>query len=255
MNLAMLLDIPASIAPDSPALIDGGQETLASLREAAGRVVGRSQRVRRSSLAGPGASAGRRPGQSPPLTGAAPAALARVEALIAFAESRGHTLLELAISWLLAHPPIASALAAATVILLGRHAEAPWIWRLPFLAGGGLGAAAWVFRRQLTPSGQQPDPRAAPPGELPLRPAFTGAPPAVGRGTVPLAARPEQFLIAVAGGGLVGGRVGWGAGDATAGRTSEAAAHLAAATLGAVLKYREDIDRVRRTGLAAVIGG
>ncbi|HEU5110009.1 MAG TPA: MoxR family ATPase, partial [Micromonosporaceae bacterium] len=30
---------------------------------------------------------------------------------------------------------------------------------------------------------------------------------------------------------------------------------LAAATLGAVLKYREDIDRVRRTGLAALIGG
>lgn len=39
MNLAMLLDIPASITPDSPALIDGGQETLAGLREAAGRVV------------------------------------------------------------------------------------------------------------------------------------------------------------------------------------------------------------------------
>jgi MoxR-like ATPase len=30
---------------------------------------------------------------------------------------------------------------------------------------------------------------------------------------------------------------------------------VAAATLGAVLKYREDIDRVRRTGLAALIGG
>ena len=40
--------------------------------------------------------------------------LARVEALIAFAESRGHTLLELAISWLLAHPQVASVIAGAT---------------------------------------------------------------------------------------------------------------------------------------------
>jgi aryl-alcohol dehydrogenase-like predicted oxidoreductase len=37
-----------------------------------------------------------------------------VEALIAFAQSRRHTLLELAISWLLAHPQVASVIAGAT---------------------------------------------------------------------------------------------------------------------------------------------
>ena len=37
-----------------------------------------------------------------------------VEALIAFAEARHHTLLELAISWLLAHPQVASVIAGAT---------------------------------------------------------------------------------------------------------------------------------------------
>jgi len=37
-----------------------------------------------------------------------------VEALIAFAEARRHTLLELAISWLLSHPPVASVIAGAT---------------------------------------------------------------------------------------------------------------------------------------------
>lgn len=40
--------------------------------------------------------------------------LDRVEALIGFAESRGHRLLELAISWLLAHPLVASVIAGAT---------------------------------------------------------------------------------------------------------------------------------------------
>jgi aryl-alcohol dehydrogenase-like predicted oxidoreductase len=38
----------------------------------------------------------------------------QVEALRAFAESRGHTLLELAFSWLLAHEPVASVIAGAT---------------------------------------------------------------------------------------------------------------------------------------------
>jgi aryl-alcohol dehydrogenase-like predicted oxidoreductase len=37
-----------------------------------------------------------------------------VEALLGFAESRGHTLLELAISWLLSHPQVASVIAGAT---------------------------------------------------------------------------------------------------------------------------------------------
>jgi aryl-alcohol dehydrogenase-like predicted oxidoreductase len=40
--------------------------------------------------------------------------LDRIEALIAFAESRGHTILELAFSWLLAHRPVASVIAGAT---------------------------------------------------------------------------------------------------------------------------------------------
>lgn len=37
-----------------------------------------------------------------------------VEKLIAFAEERGHTLLELAVSWLLSHRPVASVIAGAT---------------------------------------------------------------------------------------------------------------------------------------------
>lgn len=40
--------------------------------------------------------------------------LDRVEALIAYAESRGHTILELAISWLLAHGVVASVIAGAS---------------------------------------------------------------------------------------------------------------------------------------------
>jgi aryl-alcohol dehydrogenase-like predicted oxidoreductase len=40
--------------------------------------------------------------------------LNKVEALIAFAESRGHTVLELAFSWLLAHEVVASVIAGAS---------------------------------------------------------------------------------------------------------------------------------------------
>jgi aryl-alcohol dehydrogenase-like predicted oxidoreductase len=43
-----------------------------------------------------------------------PASLDQVEALIAFAEARNHTLLELAISWLLSRPQVASVIAGAT---------------------------------------------------------------------------------------------------------------------------------------------
>ena len=43
-----------------------------------------------------------------------PIDLDRIEALIAFAEARGHTILELAFSWLLAHRPVASVIAGAT---------------------------------------------------------------------------------------------------------------------------------------------
>lgn len=42
------------------------------------------------------------------------ASLVKVEALMAFAEARGHTLLELAISWLLAHKQVSSVLSGAT---------------------------------------------------------------------------------------------------------------------------------------------
>ncbi len=42
------------------------------------------------------------------------AALERVEALRAFAQSRNHTLLDLAFSWLLSHSVIASVIAGAT---------------------------------------------------------------------------------------------------------------------------------------------
>jgi len=40
--------------------------------------------------------------------------LNKVEALIGYAESRGHTILELAISWLLAHRVVASVIAGAS---------------------------------------------------------------------------------------------------------------------------------------------
>ncbi|MGB8803832.1 MAG: aldo/keto reductase, partial [Chthoniobacterales bacterium] len=40
--------------------------------------------------------------------------LASVESLIEFAESKGHTILELAFSWLLSHKPVASVIAGAS---------------------------------------------------------------------------------------------------------------------------------------------
>jgi aryl-alcohol dehydrogenase-like predicted oxidoreductase len=56
--------------------------------------------------------------------------LDRIEILIEYAESHGHTLLELAFSWLLAHPPVASVIAGASSGSQVRaNAEAP-NWRL-----------------------------------------------------------------------------------------------------------------------------
>ncbi|MGE0393902.1 MAG: aldo/keto reductase [Vicinamibacterales bacterium] len=56
--------------------------------------------------------------------------LARVEALIAFAESRGHTILDLAFGWLLAFPAVASVIAGArSVTQVTANAEAAH-WRL-----------------------------------------------------------------------------------------------------------------------------
>jgi aryl-alcohol dehydrogenase-like predicted oxidoreductase len=53
-----------------------------------------------------------------------------VEELIAFAESRGHTVLELAFAWLLAHPPVASVIAGATKPEQVRANAAAAAWRL-----------------------------------------------------------------------------------------------------------------------------
>ncbi len=54
----------------------------------------------------------------------------RVERLIAFAEDRGHTLLELAFSWLLAHRPVSSVIAGATRPEQVRANAAAAGWRL-----------------------------------------------------------------------------------------------------------------------------
>jgi len=56
--------------------------------------------------------------------------LDRVEKLIAFAESRGHTLLELAISWLLARPVVVSVIAGATSAEQARSNAAAAGWTL-----------------------------------------------------------------------------------------------------------------------------
>jgi aryl-alcohol dehydrogenase-like predicted oxidoreductase len=56
--------------------------------------------------------------------------LDRVEALIGFAESRGHTILELAMSWLLARPVVASVIAGATSPEQVRANAAATGWRL-----------------------------------------------------------------------------------------------------------------------------
>lgn len=56
--------------------------------------------------------------------------LEKVEALISFAESRGHMLLELAFSWLLAHRPVASVIAGATSADQVRNNAAAADWRL-----------------------------------------------------------------------------------------------------------------------------
>ena len=53
-----------------------------------------------------------------------------VERLIAFAESRGHTMLELAISWLLAHPDVASVIAGATKPEQARGNASAGAWEL-----------------------------------------------------------------------------------------------------------------------------
>jgi aryl-alcohol dehydrogenase-like predicted oxidoreductase len=56
--------------------------------------------------------------------------LAKVEALRQFAASRGHSLLELAFSWLLAHHSLASVIAGATTAAQVRANAAAWSWKL-----------------------------------------------------------------------------------------------------------------------------
>ncbi|HEX2643790.1 MAG TPA: aldo/keto reductase, partial [Thermoanaerobaculia bacterium] len=56
--------------------------------------------------------------------------LDKVEKLIAFTESRGHTLLELAFSWLLARPAVASVIAGATSVRQIHSNLAAAGWRL-----------------------------------------------------------------------------------------------------------------------------
>lgn len=56
--------------------------------------------------------------------------LAVVESLIAFATSRGHTILELAVSWLLTHPAVASVISGATSPEQVRTNTAAAAWRL-----------------------------------------------------------------------------------------------------------------------------
>ena len=53
-----------------------------------------------------------------------------VEALIAFAESRGHTILELAFSWLLAHSAVASVIAGASSAQQVRANSSAALWQL-----------------------------------------------------------------------------------------------------------------------------
>ena len=57
-------------------------------------------------------------------------ALSIVEDLIAFATARGHTILDLAFSWLLAHAPVASVIAGATTAAQVRANAAAADWRL-----------------------------------------------------------------------------------------------------------------------------
>jgi aryl-alcohol dehydrogenase-like predicted oxidoreductase len=56
--------------------------------------------------------------------------LALVEALAGFAERRGHTLLELAVSWLLSHGPVSSVIAGAMSAEQARANAAAALWRL-----------------------------------------------------------------------------------------------------------------------------
>ncbi|MDQ2669114.1 MAG: aldo/keto reductase, partial [Gemmatimonadota bacterium] len=56
--------------------------------------------------------------------------LADAESLAQFAEAKGHTLLELAFSWLLAHPAVASVIAGATSPAQVRSNAAAASWRL-----------------------------------------------------------------------------------------------------------------------------
>ncbi|WP_338466409.1 MFS transporter [Novosphingobium sp. ZN18A2] len=72
---------------------------------------------------------------------------------------------------------LAAALAAGTVMLTKAHPEYPWIWRVPFIAGGLLAVLAYWMRARLTHTGFEPDiPEEGEEHELPMKQAFTQAP-------------------------------------------------------------------------------
>jgi aryl-alcohol dehydrogenase-like predicted oxidoreductase len=56
--------------------------------------------------------------------------LTSLESLIAFAQSKGHTVLDLAISWLTSRPAVASVIAGATSALQVKANVAAAVWRL-----------------------------------------------------------------------------------------------------------------------------
>lgn len=72
---------------------------------------------------------------------------------------------------------LAAGAATATVLLGARHPQLPWIWRVPFLAGGIIAILAFWVRTRLTHSGYEPEPGTdGEQRELPLKQAFTQAP-------------------------------------------------------------------------------
>ena len=67
---------------------------------------------------------------------------AKIEALQNFAEKRGHTLLELAVSWLAAHPCVTSVIAGATTPEQIRANAAAANWKLSTAELAEIGALA-----------------------------------------------------------------------------------------------------------------